>query len=632
MKKEKRTFGKILMVLMILFFYLPIIYMIVFSFNDSKSLTGFTGFSLRWYKHMLESRDMMQSLYTTFSVALIATLISTVVGTITAIGLSKSKKIIRDLMEQVNNLPVMNPEIVTAIGFMLLFITFRVEKGYTTMLLAHIAFCIPYVILSVMPKIRSLDPNLADAAMDLGATPWQALIKVIVPQITPGIISGALIAFTMSVDDFIISYFVTGGGVKNLSIMVYTMSKRVNPSINALSTLVVIIITIALLLINLVPVFFAKQAKKQTVGGRKTFVAAAAVCGCFVLGLLVFSGMKMSDSSLPYEGQTLHVYNWGEYTGENIIQDFEEKTGATVVMENFDSNEQMYIKVANGESYDILVPSDYMIQRLIDEDYLQKLDPDKLDCMDLLAEAVKGLPYDPNNEYSVPYFWGTVGIVYDTTVVDEEDLVNEGFNIFLDEKYKGNIYLYDSERDSFMMALKALGYSMNTEDASELQQAYDWLVQCVRTMEPEIVTDEIIDNMVQGRKALGLIYSGDAAYVMSENEDMGFYLPETGTNLWSDAMVIPANAKNPDLAHEFINHVCSYEGAYDNSSYVGYTSPNQEVMDELSGEGGDYEGINAYIPRTDNNQDEVFVFNDDTRKIISNLWSKVKIAASNANK
>ena len=620
------------MVLMILFFYLPIIYMIVFSFNDSKSLTGFTGFSLRWYKHMLESRDMMQSLYTTFSVALIATLISTVVGTITAIGLSKSKKIIRDLMEQVNNLPVMNPEIVTAIGFMLLFITFRVEKGYTTMLLAHIAFCIPYVILSVMPKIRSLDPNLADAAMDLGATPWQALIKVIVPQITPGIISGALIAFTMSVDDFIISYFVTGGGVKNLSIMVYTMSKRVNPSINALSTLVVIIITIALLLINLVPVFFAKQAKKQTVGGRKTFVAAAAVCGCFVLGLLVFSGMKMSDSSLPYEGQTLHVYNWGEYTGENIIQDFEEKTGATVVMENFDSNEQMYIKVANGESYDILVPSDYMIQRLIDEDYLQKLDPDKLDCMDLLADAVKGLPYDPNNEYSVPYFWGTVGIVYDTTIVDEEDLVNEGFNIFLDEKYKGNIYLYDSERDSFMMALKALGYSMNTEDASELQQAYDWLVQCVRTMEPEIVTDEIIDNMVQGRKALGLIYSGDAAYVMSENEDMGFYLPETGTNLWSDAMVIPANAKNPDLAHEFINHVCSYEGAYDNSSYVGYTSPNQEVMDELSGEGGDYEGINAYIPRTDNNQDEVFVFNDDTRKIISNLWSKVKIAASNANK
>lgn len=253
MKKSKRTFGKILMALMIIFFYLPIIYMIIFSFNSGKSLTAFTGFSLRWYQHMMESGDMMEALYTTFSVAILATAISTIVGTITAIGLSKSKKIVRNLMDQVNNLPLMNPEIVTAIGFMLLFITFKVEKGYVTMLLAHIAFCIPYVILSVMPKIRSLDPNLADAAMDLGATPWQALIKVIVPQITPGIISGALIAFTMSVDDFIISYFVTGRGVKNLSIVVYTMSKRVNPSINAVSTLVVVIITIALILVNVVP-------------------------------------------------------------------------------------------------------------------------------------------------------------------------------------------------------------------------------------------------------------------------------------------------------------------------------------------------------------------------------------------
>ena len=188
MKKRKRSFGKILIALMILFFYLPILYMIVFSFNDGKSLTSFTGFSLRWYRHMLESRDMMEALYTTFSVALIATLISTVVGTISAIGLSKSRKIVRDLVEQVNNLPMMNPEIVTAIGFMLLFITFRVEKGYVTMLLAHIAFCIPYVMLSVMPKIRSLDPNLADAALDLGATPWRALTNVLVPQIMPGII------------------------------------------------------------------------------------------------------------------------------------------------------------------------------------------------------------------------------------------------------------------------------------------------------------------------------------------------------------------------------------------------------------------------------------------------------------
>lgn len=613
---------------MLAFFYLPILYMIIFSFNDGKSLTSFTGFSLRWYRHMLESHDMMEALYTTFSVALLATVISTAAGTIAAIGLSKSKKIVRNLMEQVNNLPMMNPEIVTAIGFMLLFITFNVQKGYITMLLAHIAFCIPYVMLSIMPKMKQLDPNLADAAMDLGATPWQALVKVIVPQITPGIVSGALIAFTMSVDDFIISYFVTGGGVKNLSIIVYTMSKRVNPSINAISTLMVVIIAAVLLLINLAPIVAAKRSRKDVIGKRRVLPGAiTALALIAVVCAIKFGG---GGSSRPFEGQTLHLYNWGEYTGENIIGDFEEETGATVVQENFDSNEQMYIKVANGESFDVLVPSDYMIQRLIEEELLQKLDHSRLDCMDKISEDVKGLPYDPQNEYSVPYFWGTVGIVYDKNKVDIEDLEREGYNIFLDQKYKGEVYLYDSERDSFMMALKALGYSMNTTDEQEILKAYDWLIQCVETMETEIVMDEIIDNMAQGRKALGLIYSGDATYVMDENEDIGYYLPEGGTNLWSDAMVIPKNAGNPELAHAFINFASDYEGAYDNSSYVGYTSANQEVIDDIFGEGGVYEGINAYIPRTGYEKDEVFVYNEDTKKILGDLWSRVKIAASNA--
>ena len=629
MKKEKRTLGKIMTILLIVFFYLPIIYMIVFSFNEGKSLTAFTGFSLRWYKHMLESRDMMEALYTTFGVALVATTVSTVLGTIAAIGLSKSKKIVRDIMDQVNNFPLMNPEIVTAIGFMLLFITFKVEKGLVTMLLAHIAFCIPYVMLSVMPKIKSLDQNLADAAMDLGCTPWQALTKVIVPQITPGIISGALIAFTMSIDDFIISYFVTGSGVKNLSIIVYTMSKRVNPSINAISTLVVVIITIVLIILNVAPAMFTKRAEKEEVKPRHVLIPVGAFA-VILAAIIGFTQFGKGESDLPYAGETLRVYMPGEYIGEEIVPAFEEATGATVIMENFDSNEQMYIKVANGESYDLLIPSDYMIQRLIDEELLQKLDPSLVTCMDDLSDSVKGHSYDMKNEYAVPYFWGNVGIVYDKTKVNVEDLEKEGFAIFLDEKYKGDIYLYDSERDSFMMALKSLGYSMNTESEKELKEAYDWLVQCVQTMEPEIVTDEIIDNMAQGRKALGLIYSGDATYVISENEDMGFYLPEEGTNLWVDGMVVPANAENPELAQEFMNFVSEYDNAYDNSSYVGYTSPVQEVMDDIYGLDGDYEGINSYMPRTDNERDEVFVYNEKTRKIISNLWSKVKIAASNA--
>lgn len=628
MSKDKRVLGKVGMALLLVFFYAPILFMIIFSFNSSKSLTHFTGFSLCWYEAMLKNHGMMESLYVTIIIALLATIISTIIGTITAIGLSKSKKVLRAFVSQVNDFPIMNPEIVTAIELMLLFITFQIEKGFVTLLLAHIAFCIPYVILSIMPKIKSLDPNLADAAMDLGATPWQALVKVIVPQIMPGIVSGALIAFTMSFDDFVISYFVTGQGVKNLSIMVYTMSKRINPSVNAISTLVVLLITITLTIVNVLPMI-----RKKTSPSKQNKPWKWAVAGVVVVGLVAsLFGLNKSAGSQPYAGQTLHVYNWGEYTGENIISGFEELTGAKVIMDNFDSNEQMYIKVANGDAYDVLVPSDYMIQRMMQEKMLQKLEPEtRKECLGELADAIKGLPYDPKNEYSIPYFWGTVGIVYDKTKVSEEDLEKDGWDIFLDQKFKGDIYLYDSERDSFMMALKALGYSMNTTSQDELNDAYNWLIQCVQTMDPEIVTDEIIDNMAQARKALGLIYSGDAAYVMSENENMGFYTPKSGTNLWSDAMVIPKNAKNPKLANEFIRYITSYDAAMDNSSYVGYTSPNKEVMEELGGKGGDYDGINAYTPRAGYDKDEVFQYDEITRKIIADLWSRVKVAASNAH-
>ena len=625
MSKDKRVLGKVGMALLLVFFYAPILFMIIFSFNSSKSLTHFT---LCWYEAMLKNHGMMESLYVTIIIALLATIISTIIGTITAIGLSKSKKVLRAFVSQVNDFPIMNPEIVTAIGLMLLFITFQIEKGFVTLLLAHIAFCIPYVILSIMPKIKSLDPNLADAAMDLGATPWQALVKVIVPQIMPGIVSGALIAFTMSFDDFVISYFVTGQGVKNLSIMVYTMSKRINPSVNAISTLVVLLITITLTIVNVLPMI-----RKKTSPSKQNKPWKWAVAGVVVVGLVAsLFGLNKSAGSQPYAGQTLHVYNWGEYTGENIISGFEELTGAKVIMDNFDSNEQMYIKVANGDAYDVLVPSDYMIQRMMQEKMLQKLEPEtRKECLGELVDAIKGLPYDPKNEYSIPYFWGTVGIVYDKTKVSEEDLEKDGWDIFLDQKFKGDIYLYDSERDSFMMALKALGYSMNTTSQDELNDAYNWLIQCVQTMDPEIVTDEIIDNMAQARKALGLIYSGDAAYVMSENENMGFYMPKSGTNLWSDAMVIPKNAKNPKLANEFIRYITSYDAAMDNSSYVGYTSPNKEVMEELGGKGGDYDGINAYTPRAGYDKDEVFQYDEITRKIIADLWSRVKVAASNAH-
>ena len=264
MKINKKILSKIYLSLLMFFFYLPILYTIAFSFNSTKSLTRFQGFSLRWYADIFQNRTMMNAVWYTFVIAIIATVISTIIGTITAIGLSKSKKIISNVVLQVNNLPIMNPEIVTAVGLLMLFASIpMIEKGFITLLLAHIMFCIPYVILSVMPKLRTLDPNLIEAAMDLGATPTQSLIKVIVPQIMPGIIAGALIAFTMSFDDFVISYFVTGNGVNNISILVYTMVRRINPSINALSTIIIIIITAALIIMNIIPMLKEKKEKQR---------------------------------------------------------------------------------------------------------------------------------------------------------------------------------------------------------------------------------------------------------------------------------------------------------------------------------------------------------------------------------
>ena len=263
MKKLKSLGPKLYLLLMLVFFYLPIVYVVVFSFNDSRSLSKFTGFSLQWYEKMFANRTMMESIYYTVIIAVIATIVSTVVGTIAAIGLSKSRKLVKELTVQVNNLPMMNPEIVTAIGLMLLFSSMNIKTGFMTLLLAHIAFCIPYVMLSIMPKLRQMDPNLAEAALDLGATPWQALTKVIVPEIMPGIVSGALIAFTMSFDDFVISFFTTGPGINNISIYVYSMYKRINPSINALSTLIVVMITVVLLVVNLVPMIKERKMKKH---------------------------------------------------------------------------------------------------------------------------------------------------------------------------------------------------------------------------------------------------------------------------------------------------------------------------------------------------------------------------------
>ena len=633
MKKKTSVGSKIILTLTMLFFYLPILYIIIFSFNDSRSLTKFGGFSLRWYEKMFADSTMMEAVLYTVVIAVIATVVATVVGTITAIGLSKSRKVVQKMVERINDLPVMNPDIVTAISLLMFFSVLTVKKGFGTLLIAHIMFCIPYVMLSVTPKLRSLDPNLIDAAMDLGATPFQALAKVIVPQIKPGIVSGALIAFTMSFDDFVISYFTTGNGVNNISILVYTMSKRVNPSINALSTIVILLITLVLGVVNIVPIVREKRekdGKSSCAVSRKAMAAVAAVLVLAVVGGTVGARLSQQHKSAAavekYGSNVLKLYLPGEYLGENVISDFEKQYGVRVIVENFDSNEMMYTKLMAGDRYDVIIPSDYMIERLMNEDFLQPLDKSMIPNMENMSDAVLGMSYDPDNTYSIPYFWGSVGLVYNHENVDPAVIESEGWEVLRNTDYAGHIYIYDSERDSFMMAFKALGYSMNTEDPNEINDAYEWLLQMNNTMSPVYVTDEVIDGMMNGYKDIAVVYSGDAAVVLDENEDMSFYMPSQGTNIWCDAMVIPKNAENPKLAHEFINYMLTYEAAFDNTETVGYTSPNAEVFEEMTSSEDLYADNAAYLPRSGYDKDEMFHDNQVLMRELSKLWIKVKAA------
>ena len=633
MKKKTSVGSKIILTLTMLFFYLPILYLIIFSFNDSRSLTKFGGFSLRWYEKMFADSTMMEAVLYTVIIAIIATVVATVVGTITAIGLSKSRKVVQKMVERINDLPVMNPDIVTAISLLMFFSVLAVKKGFGTLLIAHIMFCIPYVMLSVTPKLRSLDPNLIDAAMDLGATPFQALAKVIVPQIKPGIVSGALIAFTMSFDDFVISYFTTGNGVNNISILVYTMSKRVNPSINALSTIVILLITLVLGVVNIVPIVREKRekdGKSSRAVSRKAMAAVAAVLVLAIVGGTVGARLSQQHKSAAavekYGSNVLKLYLPGEYLGENVISDFEKQYGVRVIVENFDSNEMMYTKLMAGDRYDVIIPSDYMIERLMNEDFLQPLDKSMIPNMENMSDAVLGMSYDPDNTYSIPYFWGSVGLVYNHENVDPAVIESEGWEVLRNTDYAGHIYIYDSERDSFMMAFKALGYSMNTEDPNEINDAYEWLLQMNNTMSPVYVTDEVIDGMMNGYKDIAVVYSGDAAVVLDENEDMSFYMPSQGTNIWCDAMVIPANAENPKLAHEFINYMLTYEAAFDNTETVGYTSPNAEVFEEMTSSEDLYADNAAYLPRSGYDKDEMFHDNQTLMRELSKLWIKVKAA------
>ena len=341
--------------------------------------------------------------------------------------------------------------------------------------------------------------------------------------------------------------------------------------------------------------------------------------------LLVMSLLAVSAAALA-DGEVLNVFNWGEYMDMDVIRNFEKEYKVRVNYSTFESNEDMYTKLMTGAAYDVLFPSDYMVERLIREKKLQPLDRAVVTNLDGLTDGVKNLSYDPDNTYSAPYLWQTVGIIYDTTKIDPDAMEEQGWLAFQNPDYAGHAFVYDSERDGFLLGLKALGYSVNTTDEAELTAAYDWLRQMDKTIRPSYVTDQVIDGMIDGQKWLAEVYSGDAAAIMLENEDMSYCTPKQGTNVAVDNMVIPANASNPKLANVFINYILDYENSKMISETVGYASVNDQVLKDLSGPGGLYEDNIAYIPRSGYELDEVYYdIPDELRSVYSTMWIKVKL-------
>lgn len=342
----------------------------------------------------------------------------------------------------------------------------------------------------------------------------------------------------------------------------------------------------------------------------------------FLIILLTLS-VALSFCACGDDRQTIKVYNAGEYIDTELLKEFEEAENCRVIYETFDSNESMYTKVSSGELYDIIIPSDYMIERLIKEDMLSEIDMSLIPNFSGIKKELLSKHHDPENKYSVPYFWGSVGILYNKTEVDREDLERYGWEILKNTKYKSHIYMYDSERDAFMIALKSLGYSLNTEDTAEFDKAYEWLIEQNKTMDPIYVGDDVIDNMISGNKSIAIVYSGDAAYIMSENPDLEYYEPKEGTNFWIDGMVITKTSEKKDLAHRFINFMISEDSARKNTEEVGYSSSVESVFEEMKSTV--YKDISAYIPRTNYDKDESFYYQKpEIKKYSAELWTKVK--------
>ena len=623
----RKYLQKIYLALIFILLYAPIVTLIVLSFNQSKTRAKWGGFTLKWYKELLKNEQIMSAFYTTLIIAFVSAAIATVIGTAAAIAIQGMKQKWKTMYMGLTNIPMMNAEIVMGVSLMLLFIAFHMTLGFGTILIAHITFNIPYVILSVLPKLKQTNRYTYEAALDLGASPVKAFFEVVFPDIVPGVLSGFMLAFTMSLDDFVITHFTKGPGIDTLSTKIYTeVRKGIKPEIYALSTIMFVTVLVLLLLIN-----YSPKEEEETVVRKKKVrkpsrvkkiliqrVVPVAICIVFIGG-----GFYYAKENDVMNGEKLVVYNWGEYIDPEVLTMFEEETGIDIVYEEFETNEILYPKISSGAiAYDVICPSDYMIQRMIENDLLSEINFDNIPNLKNIGKQYleQSRQFDPENKYSVPYCWGTVGILYNKMMVDEPV---DSWSILWDPKYKDNILMQDSVRDAFGVTLKYLGYSLNSTDLDELTEAKNLLIE-QKPLVQAYVIDQVRDKMIGNEAALGVIYSGEAIYTQKENPNLEYVIPKEGSNIWIDSWVIPKNAEHKENAEKFINFLCRPDIALMNFEYITYSMPNEAARELIEDESIRNSEI-AFPDLSKYDNLETFQYlGTEADQVYGDLWNKVK--------
>ena len=595
--------NRALTVLIFIFLYIPMAVLIVASFNTGKDITHFDGFTLNQYLELFKDDKLLNLLANSLIISSLATATATVFGTVAAVGINRLKPRLRKVAMSLTNIPMTNPDIVTGVSLSLLFVFVgskllgqRESLTFWTLLIAHITFNLPYVVLNVMPKLHQMDSSLVDAAMDLGCTPLQSFFKVTIHEIMPGIITGAIMSFTMSLDDFVISYFVTGMGFTTLPVEIYSYVKKpIQPKIYAMFTLLFVLIFVLMVAMNILQLKGEQNKKRNRSAASesrsmRTFKRVVAVAACVALVFGVGGIILFARGGAGEEQVTLNVYNWGQYMADgsddsmDIIAEFEARyPNIKVNYQTYDSNETMYSKLVNGGiTVDVIIPSDYMIARMRQEGMLLELDFDNIPNYQYIDETFKNTSYDPENKYSVPYTWGTVGIIYNSKFVDEADVT--GWELMWNEKYAGKILMFDNSRDAFGITQYMLGYDVNTTDHDELQACADKLAEQKPVLQ-QYVMDQIFATMQNEEAWIAAYYAGDYLVMAEENPDLKFFLPEhQGFNLFIDAMCIPSCAQEKEAAEIFINFLCDPEISAANMDWVCYSTPISEARQYLDPE------------------------------------------------